>query len=113
LGEPVKTVAGILLQINSGVLLRLAGGGCVLSRILLVRAYTSRRESASLRGVNGSGVPCVLVVPVLLRHTEGLREDAKGRAVRMRVVTEILKYCRVLILLKTYFYIERKSWRKM
>jgi hypothetical protein len=65
-----------LLQINSGVLLELAGGGCVLSRILLVRAYTSRRESTSLRGASGSGVPCVLVAPVLLRHTEGLREDA-------------------------------------
>jgi hypothetical protein len=46
-GDLVKTVAGISLQVNSGVLFRLAGVGCVLSRIFLVRAYTSRRESTS------------------------------------------------------------------
>jgi hypothetical protein len=51
-GDPVKTVAGILLQMNSGVLLGLAGEGCVLSRRYLVGAYTSRRDSTSLRGAN-------------------------------------------------------------
>jgi hypothetical protein len=44
----VETVAGISLQVYSGVRLGLAGGGCVLSRIFLVRANTSRRESKSL-----------------------------------------------------------------
>jgi hypothetical protein len=75
-GDPIKKIAGIQFQINSGMLLGEAGRGCVLSRIFLVRAYTSRRESTSLRGASGSGVLRVLVVPVWLRHTEGLREDA-------------------------------------
>jgi hypothetical protein len=111
-GDPVKTVAGISLQINSEVLLGLAGGGCVLSRIFLVGAYTSRRDSTILRGANGSGVPCVLVVPVMLRHTGGLREDAWGRAVRIPLATENLKYCRVLILHKDIFLYQEKELAK-
>jgi hypothetical protein len=63
-GDPVTTVAGILMQINLGVLLGLAGGGCVLLRKIFLKVYTSRWDSTSLRGANGTGVPCVLVVPV-------------------------------------------------
>jgi hypothetical protein len=90
-GDLVETVAGISLQTNSGGLLGFASRGCVLSRITFVRAYTSRGKSTSLRGANGSGVPGIQVVPMLVKHAEGLREDAWGRAVRIAVATEILK----------------------